>query len=590
MDRYERAIHDAVELAYAAAEAARAQGLDPELTPEIPRAQDMAMRVEKLLGHLHLDGIAGEIRELCQRMPREDVAVEIARRLANDPARGTDLESRLDTALRVGLAVLTEGILVAPLEGLAEVHLRPGRTGHYVELYYAGPIRAAGGTAQALSVLLADVVRRDLGLAAYEPTDLEVGRYQEEIPLYKHLQHLQYVPSASEIEAIVRHVPVCISGESTEGDAEVSAFRNVPRIPTNGVRGGACLVIAEGLCQKSAKLRKVVDKLRVPGWEFLEELGQHGTSEATDGPPKYLREALGGRPVLAYPGRPGGFRLVYGRSRTTGLAACALNPATMVILREFVAVGTQLKVEFPGKASAMALCDTIEGPIVELADGTLTAVHEVARARELLPRVRRVVDLGEILVPFGEFLENNRPLVPGAYSLAWHLEELDDAGGPVDRDAIRPSYGEALDAAARFGVPLHPRYLLFWHDLAPGEVAELSGWVESEGRIIDGRLDLPWSAAHREELVRLGVLHAPGGEGRLRVDAASSDGLVGGLGLSAEGDRLRRRVPLDRPEADVLQFVSRLTGCEVRSRAPSRVGARVGRPEKARQRSMSPNV
>jgi DNA polymerase II large subunit len=590
VDSYERSILDGVDRAYTAAEAARRQGLDPELVPEIPRAQDMAMRVEKLLSHLHLDGIAIEIRALCQKMGREDVAVAIARRLANDATRGPDLETRLDVALRVGLAVLTEGILVAPLEGLAEVHLRPGRNGAYVELYYAGPIRAAGGTAQALSVLLADVVRRDLGLAAYEPTDLEVGRYQEEIPLYKYLQHLQYVPSASEIETIVRNVPVCISGESTEGDAEVSAFRNVPRIPTNGVRGGACLVIAEGLCQKSAKLRKVVEKLGVPGWEFLADLGHHGTTDGTSGPPKYLREALGGRPVLAYPSRPGGFRLVYGRSRTTGLASCAVNPATMVILREFVAIGTQLKIEFPGKASAMAVCDTIEGPIVELTDGTLTAVHDAARARELLPTVRRIVDLGEILVPFGEFLENNRALVPGAYSVPWHLEELSEASAPMDRTALRPTYAEAADVARRYQVPLHPRFLLFWHDLTPGAVAELSGWVEAEGRVVDGRLDLPWASEHRERLVRLGALHAPAAEGRLRVEPVSTDALLGGLGLSTGGGLVLRRVAVERPEDDVLALVSRLAGVTVHARAPSRVGARVGRPEKARQRTMSPNV
>ena len=80
----------------------------------------------------------------------------------------------------------------------------------------------------------------------------------------------------------------------------------------------------------------------------------------------------------------------------------------------------------------MSVCDTVEGPIVELTDGTLTAVNEPARAARAPPRVRRLVDLGEILVAFGEFLENNRALVPGAYSLAWHLEEL-AAAGATDR-------------------------------------------------------------------------------------------------------------------------------------------------------------
>ncbi len=392
------------------------------------------MRVEKLLSHLKVDGISEEIRTLAATLPREEVAVRIARRLASDPNRG-DATTRVDVALRVGLAILTEGILVAPLEGLAEVHIRPGPDGQYIELYFAGPIRAAGGTAQALSVLLADIVRRDLGLARFRPDREEVERYQEEIPLYKYHQHLQYVPTAEEIALVVRNVPVAISGESTEGDAEVSAFRNLPRVPTNGIRGGACLVIAEGLCQKASKLRRIVDKLGLDGWEFLAELGHHATDDEDAHTPKYLQDSVGGRPVLAHPSHPGGFRLVYGRARTTGLAACAVNPATMVILQHFVAVGTQVKLEYPGKATAMGVCDTIEGPIVELEDGTLTAVHEPVRAAELLPQVRRIVDLGEILVSYGEFLENNRALAPGAYSLDWHAEELKAAG--ADRSADR---------------------------------------------------------------------------------------------------------------------------------------------------------
>lgn len=592
MDGYPARIESAVDAAYAVAERARAVGLDPSIHPEVPRASDMASRVEKLLAHLRIDGIAVEIRSLCESHPREEVALTMARRIASDARRGGSVEDRLDAGLRVGLAILTEGILVAPLEGLAEVHVRSdGGGAGYVELFYAGPIRAAGGTAQALSVLLADVVRRELGLEAYRPTEGEVGRYKEEIPLYKHLQHLQYVPSAEEIEAVARHIPVCISGESTEGDAEVSAFRNLPRVSTNGIRGGACLVIAEGLCQKAPKLRKVVDKLGIPGWEFLERLGRKGSSESDAGhAPKYLTEAVGGRPILAYPNRPGGFRLVYGRARTGGLASCAVNPATMVLLRSFVAVGTQVKLEYPGKATAMALCDGVEGPIVELDDGHLIAVHEADRARELLPRVRRLVDLGEILVPFGEFLENNRALVPGAYSTDWHEEELRQAGVPPDAADPTPSYPEAVALSERFGVPLHPRHLLFWHDLATQEVAELSGWVESSARWEGDRLSLAWEEPQRERLVRLGLLHAPAADGRLLAEPQPSLALLGGLGLERSGDGVARRRPLAPVGGPVLDYVSRLSGVETRARGPSRIGARVGRPEKARQRSMSPNV
>lgn len=590
VEEYFRSLEAEVSLAYRSAELARQRGLDPELFPEIPRAQDMAMRVEKLLAHLNVAGIAEEIRALCLQMPREEVAVSIARRLARDATREPDLERRLDTALRVGLAVLTEGILVAPLEGLAEVHLKGGTDGgRFVELYYAGPIRAAGGTAQALSVLLADIVRRDLGLEAYRPDPAEVERYKEEIPLYKHVQHLQYVPTAQEIEAVVRHVPVCISGEATEGDAEVSAFRNLPRVPTNGIRGGACLVIAEGLCQKAPKLRKIVEKLGVPGWEFLAGVGRQKSADEESGRgPKYLTEALGGRPILGYPHRPGGLRLTYGRARTTGLAACAVNPATMILLRKFVAVGTQVKLEYPGKAAAVALCDTIEGPIVELEDGTLTSAHDADRAEALLPSVRRVVDLGQLLVPFGEFLENNRALVPGAYTPDWHREERRAAGAPPEERP--PSYEEAIQDSTRWSVPLHPRYLLFWHDLTIEELARLADWVGANGEPVDGELRLPWADEPRELLVRLGALHRPDPPDHLRVEESSGAPLLGGLGLRFSPHAVVRGTPWSPAVADPLAQVSRLAGVEVRARGPSRVGARVGRPEKARQRKMSPNV
>jgi len=593
VEEYFRAIEREVDRAYTAAEEARREGIDPEVVPEIPRAQDMAARVEKLLAHLGIDGISSEIRALAAEMPREEVAVTIARRLAADDTRRPSVTARVDAAVRVGLAILTEGILVAPLEGLAEVHLPMGRDGvPYIELYYAGPIRAAGGTAQALSVLLADIVRRDLGLAAFKAERPEIERYKEEIPLYKFHQHLQYVPTASEIETVVAHVPVAISGESTEGEAEVSAFRDLPRVPTNGIRGGACLVIAEGLCQKAAKLRKVVEKLGLDGWEFLSELGHAKNEEDDVRVPKYLQDAVGGRPVLAHPGRPGAFRLIYGRARTSGLASYAINPATMVILQHFVAIGTQVKLELPGKASAMAVCDTIDGPIVELDDGTVTAVHEAERAEQLLPRVVRIVDLGEILVGFGEFLENNRPLAPAAYSLDWHLAELEAAGVDPAVGLTSETYDDAVRLSRAARVPLPPRWLLFWHDLPPEEIRSLAEHVEAHGRWRDGALELPADPERRSTLARLGALFRPlGTDGNdVRLEPDPSAALVGGVGLVPADGRLRRTSPLDPVGEESLAYVSRLAGVTVRGRGPTRVGGRVGRPEKAYHRAMQPNV
>ena len=170
---------------YAIAEKARSMGFDPETSVEIPQAEDLASRVEKLLQDYHVEGVAEDIRRLTAEYGnRELVALMVTKEMAKRPAEST--EKALDRAVRVGLAVLTEGILVAPLEGIADTRIRKNSDGsNYVDLVFAGPIRAAGGTGQAMSVLIAGVVRTELGIGKYQPTEGEIARFDEEIPLYK---------------------------------------------------------------------------------------------------------------------------------------------------------------------------------------------------------------------------------------------------------------------------------------------------------------------------------------------------------------------------------------------------------------------
>src|SRR3989449_4857732 len=253
---------------YRIAADARRKGFDPSLEVEIPKTQDLASRVEKLLQEYGVEGVARRIRELSVDHDREETAILVAKEVVRRPAKSK--EEAIDRAVRVGLAILTEGILVAPLEGLAEVRVKRNADGsNYVDLSYAGPIRSAGGTGQALSVLIADVVRRDLGVGRYQPTRQEVERFKEEIPLYKQVQHLQYTPSDEEIALIAGNCPGAISGEGTE-DVEISGHRGLPRLETNRLRGGACLVIADGLCLKVPKIQKLVRRLKNDGVGFID--------------------------------------------------------------------------------------------------------------------------------------------------------------------------------------------------------------------------------------------------------------------------------------------------------------------------------
>ena len=58
---------------------------------------------------------------------------------------------------------------------------------------------------------------------------------------------------------------------------------------------------------------------------------------------------------------------------------------------DFIAIGTQLKVERPGKSSVIASCDTLEGPIVKLDDGSVVVLSDVDQAKSVLPRIAEVL-------------------------------------------------------------------------------------------------------------------------------------------------------------------------------------------------------
>ena len=437
MATYHQWLDERADDAYRIAELARKQGLDHKDRVEIPRASDLAGRTEKLLIE-HLDGyeVADDIRALLDEHDRETTSIIIAQSVSRGfRDAGYDLEKSIDVGLRVGLAVLTEAVLVAPLEGISEVRLLNNIDGsQFVSVHFAGPIRAAGGTAQALAVLIADMIRRELSIGHYQPTDPEVERVKEEFGLYR--GNLQYRPSPQEIDEIVRACPVMINGESTER-IECAGYGNVRNIDEARIRGGVLLVIGEGMCLKAPKIQKHTERLSVPGWDFIAKFAARGKEDEGVGeaafktqqiPPitKFMNDIIAGRPVFGGPLEPGGFRLRYGRARPSGLAAASTNTASMLALDDFITIGTQMKIERPGKACAITPCDEAEGPWVVLGDGRFLRVDEPAAYAALRPQVKQVWDNGELVIGYGEFMENNKRLVPAGYTMDWWASDMLD--------------------------------------------------------------------------------------------------------------------------------------------------------------------
>jgi hypothetical protein len=194
------------------------------------------------------------------------------------------------------------------------------------------------------------------------------------------------------------------------------------------------LVIAEGLCLKAPKIKKHTDRLGVEGWDFIDTLASKGKKDTDEEAnlkhraikpnSTYMDDIIAGRPVFGEPCEPGGFRLRYGRSRTTGLAAAGLNPVSMHALGGFLSVGTQMKIERPGKACAVTPTLSVEGPMVILSDGNFKRIQSEEEWYRVKNEVELIWDAGEILIGFGEFLENNKSLVPSAYNRDWWASEL----------------------------------------------------------------------------------------------------------------------------------------------------------------------
>lgn len=515
MEDYFSKIQNEVDKCYEIAEKARKKGLDPERFVESPQARDLAGRVEKLVGP---KGVAQIIRNLKREGKSDDeIAFQVVTDILDEKIGNIkSLDDRVERAIRVGLAIKTMGVVSAPLEGISKIIIKTDQQNRkYLSLYFAGPIRAAGGTTEGLCVLIADYVRKKSKIPKYKATEAEIGRYLEEIKIYDRRVHLQYPSSNAEIRFTVENLPVEINGDSTE-DEEVSAFRNLPRIETNKVRGGACLVLNDGIISKSPKLLKIAKMMNLDGWDWLAELKSIGQREQENKKKKeqekeqnkkitpnskYISDIIAGRPVFSHPSRVGGHRIRYGRSRNTGLAATGIHPATMAILDDFIAIGTQLRIERPGKSTSVCPVDSIEPPLVKLKNGNVIKVKNRTIAKKSFPNIKEILFLGDILFGYGEFAENNHKLIPSGYVEEWWVLDLEEKIKSLkikESELIQfvehpftniPNAQQAIDLSLKYEIPLHPKYTFFWDKF---EIIELENlrkslikcYNQSEGKIL----------------------------------------------------------------------------------------------------------
>jgi len=545
-------------------------------------AFDLADRVSKM----HEIDIAEPLRELLKINGKEISALILSKEIALGKYSLADasLEDKLDLAVRVGLAIVTEGVTIAPLQGISAVKIKKNKDGtEYLSVSIAGPMRSAGGTESAVTMLIADHVRKVVGLAKYQANsfDDETGRFVEELRIYeREASSFQFHILDEDIEHVISNLPVELDGVETD-PFEVVNHKSMTRIKTDRVRGGALRVLNDGLIGRSKKLLKRIELYNLDGWEWLNDLkGAVQTGEnQEDAAAKRMREVITGRSVLSMPNKLGGFRLRYGRACNTGFAAVGIHPALGEILDHTIVVGTQIKIDIPGKGATVAFVDSIDTPIVRLKNGNVVKIRNVKHGLEIKNEIEKILHLGDILISFGDFLENNAQLVPSGYVEEFWIEELKQKIEKYEPDdqylkqfLIRiPTIDEALKISLDFQIPLHPHYLYFWDKISSEELVQLL-----EPKKVN-ETSIEYSTQIKKILEKLGTPH------KVEHETIVLENLEAKIFFNL----LFREKPTIS-DLSVPKILTKSSGIQINNKFSTSIGVRIGRPEKAAARQMKP--
>jgi DNA polymerase II large subunit len=668
MQKYFDELEDACAKAVKIADNARSKGYDYAEKSEIFLAKNMAERVIGIIAvvapQIQNGGATERIMELEKQYGILDwrVAFTIAEEVAREKfCKFKDQKEAMEIGIRTGFAYVTNGVVSSPIEGFTHLDIvdRMDHQGKYFCVNFSGPIRNAGGTAAAVCVLIADFVRVKFGFAKYDATDIEIKRTFQEVEDY-HTRYSprQYMPSRDEIDFLMKNVPVQIGAEQSE-KYEVSNYKDLPRVPTNLVRSGFCLLYTDCIPLKAPKLWKA---LKIWGkdfdmidWMFLEEYlniqkqakaqRKKGDSSGAKITPDYtyIKDLVAGRPVLGYPLRTGAFRLRYGRGRVSGYSAQSIHPATMFVLNNYVATATQLKVERPGKATAITVCDSIDGPIVKLYNGNVLMLETEAMSKQYKKEVKEILFAGDVLVAYGDFFNRNHLLVPPGYCQEFWILELEKSAlekfpkslseiAPKDYTNIdleklsqfvripqdkldilfrRPiktkiSVQAALELSSKLNIPLHPQHTYYWKTINIYEFRTLISWFES-AKIVhfenkeDGLIEkiiLPKSDAKRV-LEILGIPHLFVNNEFVVIEEDHAQAILSTLNihdmlikedvnaiLHQINDIIEKKNNNETVEDDVLALINTIAPFIIRDKAGVFIGSRMGRPEKAKMRKL----
>ena len=203
-------------------------------------------------------------------------------------------------------------------------------------------------------------------------------------------------------------------------------------------------------------------------------------------------------------------------------------------------------------------------------------IRNALHGKEVRTQIEKILYLGDVLISFGDFLENNAKMMPTGYVEEYWIEELrlKDADLAVKYAQITPTLDHALDMCSKLGMALHPKYLHYWDQLDKNDLRNLLSPIESDPQKI------VFEQNAKKTLEKIGIPHTTS---QSHIVIKDDDARI--------LYRLLYKYPISISEKyNVLETISKSSGITLRQKFSTSVGIRIGRPEKAAPRHMKPAV
>jgi len=214
-----------------------------------------------------------------------------------------------------------------------------------------------------------------------------------------------------------------------------------------------------------------------------------------------------------------------------------------------------------------------------LKNGNVVKIRDVKHGLEIKNKIEKILHLGDILISFGDFLENNAQLIPSGYVEEFWIEELKQKIQKYEPDdqylkqflTKIPSIDEALKISLDFQIPLHPHYLYFWDKISSKELEQLLEPKKVTETSIEYLVQI------KKILEKLGVPH------KVENETIVLENLEAKIFFNL----LFRKKPTIS-ELSVPKILTKSSEIQIKNKFSTAIGVRIGRPEKAAARQMKP--